>query len=257
MSKLISAEKAKSGVLDFQPPKIQLGVPGTALQSYEEGRGPKGSDFRMSEVIRVQTGIDKIESMNIEEEVERKTLERIKEVQENAYQEAYQLGLDEGRKEAFNQTSVMIDQKLQILQQAVDSLTQIKAEMVIQNEKHLIELAFHMAERLAAHEISVEPEATVSIVRQAVSLAQSEENIVVQVSPEKLQFLETLKSETGRDYEFMKKVKFEPNEELVAGGCVVISNYGEIDSRIEERVKALWAALEESLPRLKDKVKVA
>ena len=101
------------------------------------------------------------------------------------------------------------------------------------------------------------PEATLAIVRQAVEMAQSEEKIVVQVHPSQIEYLETLTQETRRDFEFLKKIRLEPNEQLKHGGCVVISNYGEIDSRMEERVKQLWSGLEEILPRLKDKVSAA
>ena len=256
MSKLLGSKESRKGVLEYSPPKIMQGVSDTALQSFEHNR-KKGSDFRMSDVVRVQTGLDKIESANTEEEIERRTLERIKEVQESAYQEAYQLGLDDGRKEAFTTSTQMIDDKLNELQTLANSIMNIKTELLAQNERHLIELAFHMAKRLAAYEISVNPDATVAIVRQAVGMSQSEENIIVQVSPSNLQFLETLKNETGREFEFTKKIKFEPNEELVGGGCVVISNYGEVDSRMEERFKQLWASLEQTLPRLKEKVSAA
>ncbi|MFN7729563.1 MAG: FliH/SctL family protein [Bdellovibrio sp.] len=256
MSKLLGSKESRKAVLEYSPRKIMQGVSDTALQSFEYNR-TQGSDFRMSDLVRAQTGLDKIESANTEEEIERRTIERMKEVQESAYQEAHQLGLDDGRKEAFAASMQMIDEKLSELGALIGSIKSIKTELLVQNERHLIELAFHMAKRLAAYEISVNPEATVAIVRQAVGMSQSEENLVVQVSPSNLQFLETLKNETGREFEFAKKMKFESNEEIVGGGCIVISNYGEVDSRMEERFKQLWSSLEQILPRLKEKVSAA
>jgi flagellar assembly protein FliH len=256
LSKPIQSEKAQKTVLEYRPPKIDRGVPSTALESYERTR-TQGSDFRMSEIIRLQTGLNQIEETNFEEEVEKKTLERLKEVQESAYQEAYQLGLQEGKKEAFEQASALIDQQMKELGDLIDSILKMKTELLAQNERHLVELAFHMAQRLAAYEISVDPAATLSIVRQAVEMAQSEEKIVVQVNPSQIEYFETLRNETGRDFEFLKKIKLEPNDQLKQGGCVVISNYGEVDSRFEERVKKLWSGLEEVLPRLKQKLSVA
>lgn len=253
MSNRIQASVAKKTVLEFQPPKIELGVPETAIQTYQSNR-EKQSNFQISNAIRVQTGLDQIEEKNIEEEVEKRTLERIKDVQENAYQEAYQLGLLDGKHEAFVQANQMIDEKLKLLQEISESITKIKIDLYNQNEKHLVELAFHMAQRLAAHEISVTPEATVEIIRQAVNMAQSEDTVSVQVSPDCLEFLETLRVETHRDFDFLKKVRFDPNPDLKGGGCVVVSNYGEVDSRIEARVQKLWEGLQETLPRLKSKV---
>lgn len=256
MSKFIASSVARKTVLDYNPPKIELGVPGIAMETYDLTRSGS-TDFRISDVVRSQTGLNEIETTRFEEEVEKRTLEKLKEVQEAAYQEAYQLGLEEGRKEAFRDTSQHISEKMTALNELVDSITKLKTELLAQNERHLVQLAFEMAARVAAHEISLNPDATVAILRQAVEMAQSEEKIVVQVNPAQLENMELLMKETGREFEFLKKVKFEPNEALREGGCVVISNYGEVDSRTEERVKKLWAGLEEVLPKTKDKITAA
>ena len=256
MSKPIQSQLALKTVLDFMPPKIDRGVPDSAMHSYTQGR-ERGSDFRMSEIIKEQTGLSEIEEKNFEEEIERKTLEKLKVIQESAYQEAYQLGLEDGRKEAYQQHGDLIQQKMGEYEQVVESLLRIKTELLSQNERHLVELSFHLAKRLANHEISVNPEATLSLVRQAVEMAQNEEKLVVEVHPDHLEYLETLKSETGREFEFLKKIQLEPNESMGSGGCIVTSNYGEIDSRMDERVHQLWKALEEILPRLKVKVSAA
>lgn len=256
MSKLIASEQAVKTVLDFNPPKIELGVPGAAREAYDITRGGV-TDFRISEIISAQSGLSAIEAEQFEEAVEKRTLEKLQEVQEAAYQEAYQLGLEEGRKEAFTNTTEQINAKLATLDELVNSLTRLKTELLSQNERHLVQLAFEMAARVAAHEISINPDATVSILRQAVEMAQSEEKIVVQVNPSLIEHMEHLSKEVGREFEFLKKVKFEPNDALREGGCVVVSNYGEVDSRTEERVKKLWAGLEELLPKGKDKITAA
>ena len=256
LSKPIQSQKATKTVLEYQPPKISIGVPGAAMQVYNHVRD-QGSDFRMSEVMRVKTGLDEIENDQFEALVEKKTLERLKEVQEASYQEAYQLGLDEGKKEAYSQNAAEIEKSLAGISALAESLLKIKMELATQNERHLIQLAFHMAHRLAAYEVSVNPDATVAILRQAIEMAQSEEKVTVQINPEQLLALENFAAKTGREMEFLKKVKFEPDPAVREGGCIVVSNYGEVDSRIETRVEKLWQGLLETLPRAKDKVSIA
>ena len=96
-----------------------------------------------------------------------------------------------------------------------------------------------------------------TVMREAIEMAQIEESVVVQVSPEQIEFLETLKKESGREFEFLKKVKLEASPEVTKGGCIIETNYGEIDARFEERVQKLWVGIEENLFRVKDKVKSA
>jgi flagellar assembly protein FliH len=113
---------------------------------------------------------------------------------------------------------------------------------------------FQMASRLAKTELVNNNEAIVQVLRDAVGLAQDEENVTVRVSPTQFEFLETLKKETGREFEFIKKMKFEPDQEIADGGCIVETNYGEVDARIEQRMQQLWSVLSENMPKVKDKV---
>jgi flagellar assembly protein FliH len=250
---ILKVEVAAQKVLDYVPPKFELGTPEQA-KSYLDGRRAKANDFRMSDVIRVQTGVQKIEASQVEDDVESKVLERLKEVQETAYQEAYQLGLDEGKHEAFQKASTEIKSRLEQLDQLISSVSNLKTELVSQNEAHLVQLAFHMAKRLAHREILADSQVVTNVIKDAVEKAQVDEEVVVQVAPTQLEFLEELKKETGREFEFMKKVKLEPVEAITPGGCVIITNYGEIDARFEERVNKLWEVVSENLPRVKSPI---
>lgn len=250
---ILKSEIVAQKVLEYVPPKFELGTSEQA-KSYLEGRRAKSNDFRMSDVIRVQTGVEKVEASNVEEEVDRRVLERLKEVQESAYQEAYQLGLDEGRKEAFQRTSQEIDSKLQSFDSLLKAVSNLKTVLVEHNESHLVQLTFQMAKRLAHAEVQMDPQVVVDVLRQAVEKAQAEEDITVQVAPSQIEFLEGLKSETGREIEFIKKIKFQPVEGLTPGGCVIQTNYGEIDARFEERVSKLWESVSENLNKVKDQI---
>lgn len=255
MSKPIRFADAASKVMAFEPPVFDLGIPQVALDTAE--RQQQGSRFRLSELTRQQTGLHDLERAKFEELVETRAMERLKEIQEAAYREAFDLGLVEGRKEAFQQNDAIIKEKLTHLDMLMVSVERIKTEMAEYNEAHLVQLAFHIAQRLASHEISVSPEATLQIVRQAVEVAQSEEELTVLVAPDQLQFLEELKTQSGRELEFLKKLRFEPDPSVGQGGCVIRNNYGEIDSRFNERVGKLWDALKDSLINVKNELKSA
>lgn len=248
---IVKAEKAPQKVLEFVPPKFEIGATEQA-KAYLAKK--QGADFRMSDVIRVQTGVEQMEATLVEESVEQMVLERLKEVQETAYQEAYQLGLDEGRKKSFEENSEMIKSRLENVDKLLISIGDLKKELIAQNESHLVQLAFQMAKRLAHVEVQADPKVVVDVIRQAIEHAQVEESVTVQVAPEQLEFLESLKKETGREFEFMKKLKLEPVANVSLGGAVITTNYGEIDARFEERVNKLWSVIAENLNRVKDKV---
>jgi flagellar assembly protein FliH len=250
---VLKSDVVPKKVLEYVPPKFEL-QPSEQARSYLEGRRAQRNDFRMSDVIRVQTGVQKVEASNVEDDVEKKVLERLKLVQETAYQEAYQLGLDEGKHEAFQSVSQEIKDRMQSFEQLLISIGNLKKELIENNESHLVQLAFHMAKRLAHAEIQADPKMVANVIREAIEKAQVEEEVVVQVAPSQIEFLETLKAETKREFEFMKPIKLEPVDGITPGGCVIQTNYGEIDARIEGRIEKLWEGIKEGLHRVKDKV---
>lgn len=255
-SKPVREETPLQRILEYVPKKFETGVSDQAL-GYLDTRKRMENDFRMAETIRIQTGVNKIEELSVADAVEQKTLDKLKEVQESAYQEAYSLGLEEGRKEALQKTSEEIDQNLQIFAHLVANIENLKSELIKHNETHIVKLLLHMAQRLASHEVQVNQEAIVDIMRQAILSAQAEEEITVQVSVSQFDFLETLKKETKRELEFLKKVKLVPNETINPGGCIIETNYGVIDARFEERVSKLWQNFSENLYKVKPKIGAA
>lgn len=249
---VLSKELADETVLEFIPMRFDLGTPESANSYLNEKK--RGSDFRMNDAVRIQTGVDKVEKVNEEEKIEAAALEKLKEVQEQAYQQAYELGLEEGRKEAFEKISAEIAERMDTLDQLLLGVKSLKKDLSTFNESHLVQLVFQMAARLAKTELEGNNDAMVQILRDAVALAQDEEEITVQVSQSQFEFLETLKKETGREFEFAKKIRFEPNVGIADGGCIVETNYGEVDARVEQRVQQLWATLSENMPKVKNRI---
>lgn len=249
---ILSKEKAEKTVLEFVPVRFDLGTPEQALNYIAEKK--RGSDFRMNEAIRIQTGIDLVEQSTEEEKIEAAALEKLKEIQEGAYKQAYDLGLEEGRKEAFSKVSSEIFERMETLDQLLVGIKELKTQMASFNESHLVQLVFHMAARLAKTKLENNNEAMVEILKDAVGLAQDEENITVRVSQSQFEFLEELKKETGREFEFIKKIRFEPGPDVADGGCIVETNYGEVDARIEQRVQQLWSVLSENMPKVKNRI---
>ncbi len=248
----ISSEDAKSQVLEYTPQKFVLGTPEQAL-SYLEGK-ERGTDFRMADTARVQTGVSQIEEASEDDKVEKRTLEKLKEVQEMAYKEAYNLGLKEGSEKAFQDYSRKIDVQLSEFEVLIKAITNCKADLVSFNETHLVKLVFHLAAKLARRELTEDPSLILEVLKVAAEMALQEERVSVQVAPGQFEYLEEVKKQNKRELEFIKKIRFEPNEAISAGGCIIETNYGEIDATVEERVNRLWETLIENSPRVKDKM---
>lgn len=249
---ILPKKTADHTVLDFIPQKFDLGTPESAAKYLREKK--HGSDFEMNEAVREQTGVDQIEAQKEVERIEELAIDKFKDIQEAAYREAYALGLQEGRNTAFDKYSANITENIESLESLLSSLETIKSETLAANESHLIKLMFYMASRLAMKELKSDNTILTEVIRNAVSLSQDEESILVQISDTQLDFLESVKKQTGREFDFLKKIKFEPNPEITPGGCIVTTNFGEVDAQIEQKVNQLWETLIELVPRVKDEM---
>lgn len=247
-STVLKKEQAKEMVVEFTPHFISVPTPGAALD-YLKTKAV-GTDFTMSEAIKKQTGVEEIERASEEKRIEELVVDRLKSIQESAYQEAYQLGLSEGREEAIRQSMASFEEKMDHLSQSLSLIENIKLELVKQNEAHLVQLMFHMASRLAFEHVKQNPESIIPVMHTAVQLAQEDEKVVVRLNPEQIAFIEELKKNTKREFEFLKHIELVADVEVQFGGCIIETNYGQVDARLEERVAKLWETLESALPKV-------
>lgn len=245
-------EQNEVTILEYTPKQFNFGTPESAIEYLREKEF--GSDFVMSDVLRQTTGVEEIERQNEQQIIEDKVLEKISVLQEDAYKQAYDLGFEEGTQKAILDKTAELEQKAVELGVLAANLVKIKEELVYQNEAHIMRMIYEIASRLAFDHISEKQEVVVQLIKKAIEESQAEDNINVRVSNEQLEFLEQVKQSAGREYEFLKKVKFEGSDSISVGSCVVETNYGVIDARIEQRVDKLWNELKQALPKVKSPI---
>ena len=241
-----------STVLEYTPRIFALGTPEAALDYLE--RKKHGADFVLSDVLRQTTGVEDIEKESEEQKIEYKVLERVTDIQKQAYDEGFLLGKDEGYKASLEKRNNEINRGLQDLNDVLLSVQNLKSELIEHNESHILHLIYQIAEKLVYDHIEQKPEVVLEAVRQAVNTAQAEEEVTVLVAPEQIQFLEKYKNSDNEKYEFLENIKLQASEQIQPGGCIVETNYGAIDSRIEERFKKIWTELSAAIPKVKNTV---
>lgn len=237
-------------VLEYQPREFVLGTPGAALDYLE--RKKQGSDFVLSDVLRATTGVEEIEKQSEEALIEQRVLERIALIQKQAYDEGYRLGKDEGYSAALEKRNNEIDRGLMDLSEVLASVQSLKPDLISNNEAHILNLIYQIAEKLAYDHIEQKPEVVLEVVRRAIHTAQAEEEVTVLVAPEQIEFLETYKNSENEKYEFLENIKLQASDQIQPGGCIVETNYGAIDARIAERFKKVWIELSAAIPKVKD-----
>jgi len=243
-----------SVILEYKPLKIDFATREEAIHYIKE-KSEKKTDFVMDDALRQQTGVKRIENENQEAIIDQMVVERLGKIQEQAYKQAYDLGLEEGHKLALQEKNKEIEQRLTELENLFESVVNVKMELAKQNERHIVELAFQIGKKLAGCEVKANADVVLQLIQKSVELAHREEDIRVKVSEEQLKFIEELKSLNASQKEYLSKVKLVADNKIKTGGCIVETNYGIIDSQFETRIEQLWKAFSDNLYQQKDTIK--
>jgi flagellar assembly protein FliH len=252
---VMSKDEADKVAVSYSPQKFPSIVTKAAKEfvAYQSKQSEIGQDpvFRIDRIVSEQTGVAELERASIEERVEREAITRLKDLQEQAYQQAYQLGLDEGRKKAFDDYRSHLDEKLGHLEGVIKTIETLKMDLVNFNEAHIVKLVYFMAKQVLMNEIEERRDLVLNVIRQAIEGAQTDENVTVRISQEDLIFVDQIREKLGKDFDSLKNAKLEASETVSNGGCVIETNYGDVDATVEQRLETLWQAISGKAPKVK------
>jgi type III secretion system HrpE/YscL family protein len=115
---------------------------------------------------------------------------------------------------------------------------------VAANEAALLKLAVRIAEKLLGEQLRIAPDSIASIVREATASMRRAERLVIQVHPEDATLLNEGIASLRTP---VREVEVCSNSSLSRGDCIVESDIGVIDARLETQLQNLERALTASV----------
>ncbi|NJM52959.1 MAG: hypothetical protein HC846_05910 [Blastocatellia bacterium] len=119
---------------------------------------------------------------------------------------------------------------------------EIRERVWRETEKDLLRLAIRLAEKIIGREIKKDQKTIVDIVANAVQNARQQEKLTIRVNPQDLPIIEkeTERISVGSKIKF---IDFAADPRVVSGGCLIESEVGTIDARLETQLRVLERAL--------------
>ncbi len=235
-------------ILDFEPKKVGIGIPEVAETFMGEQPPPLIEPFKLDELVAKQTGVYESEKSRVEQKIDDKAIEKLRDIQEKAYKEAYDLGLEEGRKRAYESNNEKIGNQLNELSDLTNSIREMKKNLMDKNEALLVDLVYHCAEKVVMEHVDKKNDILVNTLKEVIRSLDSKENIVVKLSEEDLAVINHLIGTTNPNLDFLQKIKFIGTQDISKGGCIIETDHGLVDATLEERFKKLWTVLNETKP---------
>lgn len=242
-------DEDKKGVLNYDAKKIDMEMPNSAKQFVgEQPLEQEASKFKIDELISKQTGIFETEKKKIEQQIDDKVIEKLKDIQEKAYKEAYDLGLEEGKKLAYDNNQEAIKFHLSEMITLFESLKTMKQDILNQNESVFVDLIYYIAEKVVMEHVQRSETTIKEIIKQVVDSLDVKEDISVRLNEEDHATIQKLIGENSQEAEIFKKLKFYTVPEIEKGGCIFETNHGIVDATLSERVEKLWSLLNQTKP---------
>jgi type III secretion protein L len=141
---------------------------------------------------------------------------------------AFQKGLDEG---------------LANWNRAVADALEARDRLLTESQEQLARVAIRVAEKIVGERLRDEPSTIVSIVAEALKNVRCERDLIIHVNPEHVaevrQRLDRLQAAAGG----ARTIQVAASAAVPPGGCIVESELGTIDARLETQLNCLEKAL--------------
>ena len=152
---------------------------------------------------------------------------------------AFQQGVTEGEKEGFEAGTKKIEPLINSLTQILQQLGNIRQEIHQSVEKEVVQLALSIAKKIVCHEVKTTPETVVCVAREALSRVENPGNIKIKMNPADLQFIKDTQSQLSHFLHDVETIRFEAEDSIQSGGCLIETDMGDIDARIEKQFQAI------------------
>lgn len=153
-------------------------------------------------------------------------------IKQNAYQEGYNLGLQQATTEIENFKNV-----LGAFIGAEDKVFNLIAP-------NILELSMSIAQKVIKHEAKIDIQIVEDTVMDALKmLSKNEPKIVLRVNPIQVQYLKDTLPEKIKSLGMETKLSVLSDEAVTEGGCIIQTNNGMIDATIEAQLGIVQMAL--------------
>jgi flagellar assembly protein FliH len=114
-------------------------------------------------------------------------------------------------------------------------------------ERHAVDLALLLAEKIVVGAIAVEPERVVESVRGALRGVVERERVTVLVHPDDLGVVREAMDQMRATLGGIEHCEVQSERRVSRGGCVVRTPQGDVDARIETKLERARATVEGAL----------
>jgi len=153
--------------------------------------------------------------------------------------EAFAKGYEQGERAGAEAAAQRGEAILRRLAQTIEELTTLRAEMIHQTERQMVQLALAIARRVVHREVSIDHDLLIAMARVALDRLGESAQVTVRLSPQDFEATAAVRSAqwTGTHVTVVADAR------VGRGGCRVESEFGAMDAGVDGQIHEIARAL--------------
>lgn len=180
------------------------------------------------------------------EEEAKRVVEEAKKEAEAIRKKAYEEGWHEGERKAQEAIRRSWEEKVAVFERLVLEFTRARKHNFEVLREPLVDLVFALAEKIIQREAERAPFVGETIARALLRLPQRE-RVIVRVNPEECALVREMKEDLFRRVDGLEFLEVKEDPRVARGGCIVETQFGNVDARIETQIAILREEVERIL----------
>jgi flagellar assembly protein FliH len=242
LARVVKKEAAENLIIPFSIPEVGGG------RKADEGVSP----FVFSDIstaFSVQQAIEHAEQGNAESHIGDMMMPNVEEILQNARDEAAQIIAQaeeqsaimaeaardrlssEIRAELEAEINVKTDQLREQFSAAIEQVSSLSSEIIAKTEKEMVELALEIAKKIVGREVTIDREVALTLVKISLAKLHNRTFAKVLLNPEDFAYIQSHLERA----DFHGSIELVEDRSISLGGCLIQTETGEIDARIESQ----------------------
>ncbi len=156
---------------------------------------------------------------------------------------SYKKGLEDGKIQGVQHAQAEFSQTMKVLSEMVNTFNQQQLDLVKNSEECLLEVVFKMVEKVIGTLADQQKELIKETLSKVLRESESAAKIKIIINPQDLQAVQELEPQLRQHLPDLQELGIVSDESVTCGGCIVETNLGKLDGRIEPQLNELTRQL--------------
>ena len=155
---------------------------------------------------------------------------------------AYETGFHEGEKSGQEIAEKKVEAMMKRYADTVLEIGKLKPALYAQVEKEVVRLALEVAKKIVHREVHVDGEIVQTLIRVALSHVAIKSAVTVHLNPADYNYVHEQRAASARPGDVNPEIVWLADKSIGRGGCLIETECGDVDARIEEEFREVERA---------------